>query len=234
MKSRLPILGPVLALGAGTYAWAGDVELNLFAGASLLDISNGGHLVPPPLVTPALDFPGGLPYPLPSFRFGQRSTLGRGFLLGFRAGYALSGRFQVEASFATAPSRTERTAFSLTCERQPCPYAGPPGRSIAALVRAPVEHQVASYQYDAGLLFHLVGERTVRPFLTAGLGGITYDGSERARTNFAFNVGAGIRIGRGKVAGRVDVRDYIVLDQYLTHGTEHDLQATGGVTVRLN
>jgi hypothetical protein len=102
------------------------------------------------------------------------------------------------------------------------------------LVRAPTEDKVASYQYDAALLVHLLGKHTVRPFVSTGLGGFSFDAPEGLRTNFAFNVGAGLRIGSGQVTGRIDVKDFIILDHYLTGATEHDLEATGGVTVRLN
>ena len=89
---------------------------------------------------------------------------------------------------------------------------------------------VTAWHYGAGLTYDLLGG-DVRPFLTAGAGGVTYD-SRSARTNFVVRFGAGLKAYFGRVGARVDVVDHLVIDQYLSGKAEHDLHATGGVLVR--
>jgi hypothetical protein len=200
----------------------GKVEIGLFAGASLLDVRTESSAFPV-----LFDFPGGPPNL--GFEFKTATTLGESFLLGFRGGYAVSDRLAVEASFAAAPSTRQRSEFSIVCDLSPCPFL--PSAAQGALVRAPTEDTVPTYHYDAGIRASFGGTLVV-PFVTAGLGGVTYDAPDGARTNFAFNFGAGVLIGSGRFGARVEASDHVVLDHYLTHSGEHDVQLRGGVSFR--
>jgi len=224
MKALVPLTIVLVAVSPPARGEAGKVEIGLFGGASLLDVrietSALGQF------DPSLDLPSG-------FDFRTTSTLGKSFLLGFRAGYGISERLQVEVSFAVAPSATQRTEFAFFCNIRPCPFILPDRATPAGLVRRPTEDKVAAYHYDAGLLVSLGGS-FAQPFVTAGLGGVTYDAPDGGRTNFAFNFGAGVRIGPGSVGARIEAADHVVVDHYLSHRAEHDVQLRAGVTVRLH
>jgi hypothetical protein len=221
VRSRVALAALLVGLGPRVHAEEGKLELGLFAGASLLEARTRpgtGNVALPDVVRP----------PPPIFVITSASTLGPSFLLGFRVGYRMTGRVAVEATFGAAPSATQRTEYTIVCDLRPCPLAIPSD----ILVRRPTGDKVAAYHYDAGALVSL-GGRLVQPFLSGGLGGVTYDAPERARTNFAFVVGVGVRIGTGSFQARVEATDHIILDHYLTQGTEHDVQLLGGVTVRV-
>src|SRR5262245_8254562 len=185
MKRSAALAAFFLAATPALHADDGKVEIGLFAGASLLDVQTETSSFPV-----LFDFPGGPPNL--GFEFKTSTSLGESFLLGFRGGYALGDRLAIEASFAAAPSARERSEFSIVCDLSPCPFLPPRGQG--ALVRRPTEDTVPTYHYDAGVRASFGGTLVV-PFVTAGLGGVTYDAPDRARTNFAFNFGAGVLIG---------------------------------------
>jgi hypothetical protein len=212
----------LLAVTPALHAEDGKVEIGLFAGASLLDVRTESTAQAALLI-----FPGGPPDL--GFEFKTTTTLGNSFLLGFRGGYALSDRLAIEASFAAAPSARERSEFSISCNLSPCPFLPPAGSG--GLVRRPTEDTVPTYHYDAGIRASFGGKLVV-PFVTGGLGGVTYDAPDRARTNFAFNFGAGVLIGSGRFAARIEASDHVVVDHYLTGSAEHDVQLRGGISFR--
>jgi hypothetical protein len=220
---KLPSLF-VLALFVAEVASAaeGKVEVTILGGASVLDVTQD---VQTPIClacltpVPAEAFPPLLP---PDFQTARRVSLGGGFLLGFRVGYDLSAQIQLEAGFAVEPSRTQRTEVTFRClGGQPCPF----------LAIRPLQDKVASFDYDAALLYHLGGSK-LRPFLLAGFGGISFDAPDRVRTNFAFNFGGGVKLSLGRVGARLEANDQLVLDHYLTGRTEHDLRVRAGLSFR--
>ncbi len=221
---RKPIGLFVLALLVSDAARAaeGKVEVTILGGASLLDVKKDVQapiclacLIP----LPAQAFP---PFRPPDFQTAGRVSLGVGFLLGFRFGYDLGAKAQLEAGFAVEPSRTQRTEVTFRClGGAPCPF----------LAVRPLEDKVASFDYDAALLYHLGGSK-LRPFLSAGFGGISFDTPDRVRTNFAFNFGAGLKLSLGRVGARLEAADQLVLDHYLTGRAEHDLRVRAGLFFR--
>jgi Outer membrane protein beta-barrel domain len=223
MRAPVPLTLVLLAVSAPARGEAGKVEIGLFGGASLLGVRTEASAQGQ--TDPSLDLPYG-------FEFRSTSTLGKSFLLGFRAGYGIHDRLQVEVSFAAAPSAKQRTEFAILCDTRPCPFILPDRALPTGLVRRPTEDKVAAYHYDAGLLVSL-GGRFAQPFVTAGLGGVSYDAPDRGHTNFAFNFGAGVRIGNGGVQARIEASDHVVVDHYLSHQAEHDVQLRGGVSIRL-
>ena len=84
---------------------------------------------------------------------------------------------------------------------------------------------VNAWHYGAGLAYELT-HGDVRPVLILGAGGVTWGGAREAGTDFVFRFGAGLKILFGRVGARVDVVDHLVLDQFLTKDTEHDVHAT--------
>lgn len=219
---RTGILVVLLLAPALAGAEPGKVEITILGGGSLLEVRQTS--VTPPCLECVVPLGAGqvLPVPLPPIRFSESRSLGRGVLIGFRVGYDLSDRAEIEAGFAVEPSRTLRSDFAIGCPAgRPCPF----------LVRRPEAEKVAGYDYDAAFLFHLTRAR-VRPFLTAGIGGMSFDAPDRTRTNFAFRYGAGLKVGVGRMGVRVDVVDALVFDHFLTGRAEHDLRVRGGVSFR--
>ncbi len=92
-------------------------------------------------------------------------------------------------------------------------------------------HSVTAWHYGAGLTYDILG-KDVRPFVAVGAGGVSYDGTPGAKTDFTLRFGAGVKVYFGRLGARVDAMDYVVFDNFLTGHTEHDVHITGGAFVR--
>ena len=90
---------------------------------------------------------------------------------------------------------------------------------------------MTAWHYGAGLTYDILGG-DVRPFVTLGAGGVSYDGAPEAKTDFVLRFGAGLKVYFGRVGARVDAVDYLVFDNFLTGQDEHDVHITGGAFVR--
>lgn len=90
---------------------------------------------------------------------------------------------------------------------------------------------VTAWHYGAGLSYDVLGG-DVRPFVALGAGGVSYDGAPGTGTDFTLRFGAGVKVYFGRLGARVDAMDYLVLDNFLTGKTEHDVHITGGAFVR--
>jgi hypothetical protein len=92
-------------------------------------------------------------------------------------------------------------------------------------------HSVTAWHYGAGLTYDILGN-DVRPFVAVGAGGVSYDGTPGAKTDFTLRFGAGLKAYFGRLGARVDAVDYLVFDNFLTGRNEHDVHLTGGAFVR--
>jgi hypothetical protein len=90
---------------------------------------------------------------------------------------------------------------------------------------------VTAWHYGGGLLYDILGG-DVRPFLVLGAGGVTYDGTATAKTDFALRFGGGLKVYFGRLGARVDAVDYLVFNNFLSGRDEHDVHLTGGAFVR--
>jgi hypothetical protein len=90
---------------------------------------------------------------------------------------------------------------------------------------------VTAWHYGAGLTYDILGG-DVRPFVALGAGGVSYDGTPGARTDFVLRFGAGLKVYFGRLGARVDAVDHLVFNNFLTGQDEHDVHITGGAFVR--
>jgi hypothetical protein len=90
---------------------------------------------------------------------------------------------------------------------------------------------VTAWHYGGGLTYDILGG-DVRPFVTLGAGGVSYDGTSAAKTDFALRFGGGLKVYFGRLGARVDAIDYLVFNNFLTGRDEHDVHVTGGAFVR--
>jgi hypothetical protein len=204
-------------------------EVTLLFGASLLGVEADSTQ---PL---ALDSLGGLEDLLPpgtlrrllpsAIRFQDR--MGGSFLQGFQVGRRLGRRAWLEATFLLAPTHTRRRAASFRCPAEVCAFPQDFGDALSA------EERVVAWHYGLGLAYELA-RGDVRPYLSVGAGAVTYDLPRGADTSFAFDVGAGARLGiSDRMGAKIEVVDRIVLDHFASGQTEHDLQLRAGAVLRL-
>jgi hypothetical protein len=247
MNPRYMTLSFLLTLGAlspTSAALAADTpaatdernEIVVFGGISLLDASGQGQTTILPLGTNgsnAIGFGGRfrLPVPLPPISVESQTSLGSSALFGARYSRAIKDRLALEADLAIAPSHSLETRGS-GCIGDLCFDRTSPARDGEGRIgRGFGDRNVTAWHYGAGLAYEITGG-DLRPLLILGAGAVTWDGAREAETDFVFRFGAGLKILFGRVGARVDVVDHLVLDQFLTGKTEHDVHATAGLLVR--
>jgi len=163
--------------------------------------------------------------PLPAFI--QTSTLDSGFLIGFKFGYYLNENVEVEGNFSVAPNQDFTFESSIPCRDEPCPLIGD--------VIAPVtffEKNAVAYSYSGNLVYNF-NHKTVTPFVTAGIGGVSTDLQDEVHSDFVFNFGGGTKFHFKNVGVRFELNDQVIPDHFLSGKTEHDLQVQYGFFFRL-
>jgi hypothetical protein len=239
-----PALAALIALAAP--ALAADTpapptsrnEIVVFGGVSLLDADGEGHTLAFPVDggpgSGMLGFGGRfrlpLPVPLPPVSLTTRSGIGQSGLFGARYSRAIKDRLDLEADLAVAPGHSLETRGS-GCVGDLCFDAGRAARGRDGRAFAGFgDSDVTAWQYGAGLAYEIT-QGDVQPLVILGAGAVTWDGARGAGTDFELRFGAGLKMYFGRVGARVDVVDHLVLDQFLTGRTEHDVHATAGLLV---
>lgn len=159
----------------------------------------------------------------------QQERLGGSFLQGVQVARRVGRRGLLEGELLIAPAHTLRRSASFRCPAEICALAGLSGLGDALSI----EQRVVAYHYGLGFAYELA-RGDVRPFLSAGVGAVTYDLPGEGGTSLALEVGAGGRFAISDLVGaRLEVVDRIVPDHFLSGDTEHDLQVRAGIVFRL-
>jgi hypothetical protein len=171
---------------------------------------------------------------IPPVTVRQRRTLGSSILQGFVISRRVARRALVEAELSLAPNHALRTEGAFRCPAEVCRLLGIAGEEFPLDGRSGLpEDGVVAYHYGLGLAYELAGGEA-RPFLSAGLGAVTYDLPRGNDTSLVVSVGAGVRLHFGEHLGaRVDVVDRILPDHFLSGRTEHDVHLRLGLLVRI-
>ncbi len=90
---------------------------------------------------------------------------------------------------------------------------------------------LTAWHYGAGVNYDILGGE-VRPFVTVGAGGVSYEGDAATKTDFVLRFGGGVKVYFGRLGARVDAVDHLVFNNFLTGRDEHDVHITGGAFVR--
>ena len=212
-------------------------EIVVFGGVSLLDANGDGQTISFPVdgdPGSMLGFGGRfrlpLPIQLPPVSLTTRSGVGQSGLFGARYSRAIKDRLDLEADLSVAPSHSLETRGS-GCVGELCFDPGRAARGRDGRVGAGFgDRDVTAWQYGAGLAYEIT-QGDVQPIVILGAGAVTWDGARGAGTDFELRFGAGLKMYFGRVGARVDVVDHLVLDQFLTGKTEHDVHATAGLLV---
>jgi hypothetical protein len=219
----------------------GKNEIVVFGGASLLDASRSGQSQVFPLdrvtsIGRQFGF-GRNPIPLPPVSFSAQSEIGASALFGARYTRQIKDRLALEADLTIAPGHEVETSGS-GCVGDLCfgqdggrDFDGRGGRGFGGRGVPFGDRNVTAWHYGGGLAYELTGG-DVRPVVILGAGAVSWDGAREAGTDFVFRFGAGLKVLFGRVGARVDVVDHLVIDQFLTNDTEHDVHATAGLLVR--
>lgn len=187
-------------------------ELSVLFGASLLDASRGDFLYLPLVQRSNVQdlLPGE-----------TRTRLGGSLVGAVRVGHYLGDRAALEVGLSVSPSHELRMDST-------CPYC----LFNPVYWPYPLAQRSVAYGYDVAFTYDLAGDGT-RPFLSFGAGGVTYAFQDYSEKDLRINIGAGVKLGHGRLRGRLEIVDHVNLDHFLTQRTEHDVQVRGGVAVRI-
>jgi len=147
-----------------------------------------------------------------------RSQIDTTYTLGSRLGYNIAPRWDIETSFH----------YSHTHRRIEGPFFAPSEQQN--LIYQGWVEKLDVFSYHNNLTYYFVKKR-VQPFLTAGMGGVTFIGEQAPTiTNFAINLGGGVKY-RLKKRLRIsfDIKDLIIFNEYLFNQTRNNLALTLGV-----
>jgi len=149
----------------------------------------------------------------------RHSRIDSTYTVGFRFGYKIAPQWDLETCFHYSPThqRIRGPLFSLD----------KPGGYQRNIIWPERVWKLDVYRYLTNLSYYFV-QKSVQPFLTAGMGGVTFNGDRTATTtNFAINMGGGVKF-RPKKRLRVsfDLKDLIIFNQYLFNQTRNNLTIT--------
>lgn len=186
-------------------------EVSIFSGWSFPGIDETNNrcfpCLPPPMV--------------PAFSVERTQTLDTSVMVGFGVSRYLNDKIAIEGSFEVAPNHELTMTSFINC---------PPGE-ICPLVAFPdfnLQQNVVAYDYGANFVYHFASGQ-VRPYVTAGIAGISFDTESNTRTDVAWTFAAGAKFLLGKRTGlRFEFNDHLIPNHFVTDKTENDLQIRYG------
>jgi len=141
--------------------------------------------------------------------FHMKNTVSNSPLFGFGVGYYFTRNFELEGNFAVAPALQFQSESNL----------------IAPLPSFNVN--VISYNYDGNLVYNF-DWKGMRPFLTAGIGGITRDG-DSVHSDFTYNFGGGVKFYYKNLGLKLEVKDHIIPDFFQLGTKKNVFQIQPGI-----
>jgi outer membrane protein W len=186
-------------------------EISIFSGWSFPGIDETNNRCFPCLPSPLV----------PAFSVLLTQSLNSSAIVGFGVSRYLNDNMAVEGSFSVSPNHELTQTSSIDC---------PPGE-ICPLIFFPdfyLHHNVVAYSYGGNFVYHFTTGQ-VRPYVTAGVGGISFDIESNTRTDVAWTFGAGAKFLLGKRTGlRFEVNDHLIPNHFVTAKTENNLQIQYG------
>lgn len=200
----------------------GKVEITVHSGISFLEAARENNIPCRFCVGPV--------QPPFDIVFQEKSSLDNSFVFGFKGGYYLNNKAEIEGNFAVAPSHDFRFESGFFCPPgEICPLRDVP------VIDTPVflfQENAVVYHYDANFSYHF-SEQNVRPFFTLGVGGVSTDLQQDTRTDFTFNFGVGGKFYFDRLGLRFEINDHVIPGYFLTDDTEHDVQVQYGILFHL-
>ena len=140
-------------------------------------------------------------------------------LFGFKAGYYMNDNAEIEGNFGFAPNHEIKTDWNDWCQ---------PG-DVCPLFESQLypyfqdNQNVVAYHYDANFVYNFLHD-SIRPYVTIGIGGISYDLPGDVKTSFTTNLGLGAKFYFKKVGLRFEINDHLIPNHFLSGKTENNLQ----------
>jgi hypothetical protein len=141
-----------------------------------------------------------------------KNTVNNSPLFGFGVGYYFTKNLELEGNFAIAPAIQFHSESNVT---------------------APISHfdvNVVSYNYDGNLVYNF-DWKGMRPFLTAGIGGITRD-ELSVHSDFTYNFGGGVKYDYKNMGLKLEVKDQIIPDFFRLNTKKNVFQIQPGIFFR--
>jgi len=164
-----------------------------------------------------LGFPNATLYP-PVTRYMRFDSA---YAVGFRFGYCIAPQWDLETSFHYSPTH-QRLKYPIFV----------PSEQQNLIYREWVD-KLDVFGYHTNLTYYFVKKR-VQPFLTAGMGGVTFrmigatfNTAASSTTNFAINLGGGVKFHpKKRLRVSFDLKDLVIFNQYFFLETRNNLTLT--------
>jgi len=200
-----------------TVSYADDAwknEWTIYSGISFLNAEN--EFNPCPICE-------SIPIPVVSqIDFTTTQSVDTSVLIGFKYGRYFNDNIEVEGNFGIAPTRDIRLESGFSCPPgEVCPL-----RDFLAPFFSGQENAI-TYYYDGNFVYNFHVGR-IRPFFSAGLGGVSTDTTVGIRNDVALVFGGGAKFRFQNVGFRIEVNDRVIPDYFLTQDTQNDLQVQYG------
>ena len=151
--------------------------------------------------------------------FSVTRTLDGSGELGVRYGRDLTDTLTLTGDFSIAPAHELLANTSLSCPDTLVCIASPTLGLIAP--DFVFSERVVAYHYGGGLRMNL-RPGTLTPSVTAGLGGVTFAGTDRHESSLTFRIGGGVSAAVRNLTAGIEVLDVIVSEHFVTGRLEHD------------
>ncbi len=144
----------------------------------------------------------------------RHSRIDSTYTVGVRFGYKIAPQWDLETCFHYSPTH-QRLKYPIFV----------PLRQQNFVYREWVD-KLDVFSYHTNLTYYFVKKR-LQPFLTAGMGGVTFNRVATSTTNFAINLGGGVKFHpKKRLRVSFDLKDLIIFNQYLFNQTRNNLALT--------
>jgi len=155
-------------------------------------------------------------------------TLKGSFLFGAKLAYYLNKNLEIEAIIGIAPGHDLKSKFRYDC---------PPGKicmlnDIENFLPTYSENIIA-YNYDSNLIYNFNTDGKILPYISAGLGGVSYDINDTVKTMATINAGIGIKWYLKNIGLRFELNEHAILNHFLSEKTEYNFQIQYGLLFKL-
>lgn len=157
-----------------------------------------------------------------------RYSVNGSFLFGAKLGYYLNKNIEFEANIGIAPGHTFTKEFKYICPpNKPCILEN------ELLFPIKDSENIIAYNYDSNLVYNFKTSSKFTTYLSAGLGGISYDIKDEVKTMATINASIGLKYYFKDIGLRFELNERAILNHFISNKTEYNLQILYGIIIPL-
>ncbi len=163
-------------------------------------------------------------FPIEPLIIKSKYKLDGSFLFGAKLGYYFNKNIEIEVNVGIAPTHNLTKEIDYIC---------PPGKIciLKEAIAMPIilKENIIAYNYDSNFVYNFNSDRRIVPYITMGLGGISYDIDDEIKTMGTINAGIGFKWYFEKVGLRFEFNERAILNHFISDKTEYNMQIKYGI-----